>query len=195
MKSFKEYIIERMNIEDTYEAISYARSSILSEFFSKKRKKGSKMSWTVVPFARLKKIWEDYSIYSVVRDEKGIEEIVDIMLNNLARLQASTELSGHTQQDPNDIMEEEGFPRLKDGSKQADDFYWNFLETDYGTPISDYGLNPLWKLAEQLTSAQNAEQKLVIIDQMLNICHQRGDLAALFIEGGTKSLSQLSGIA
>jgi hypothetical protein len=32
----------------------------------------------------------------------------------------------------------------------------------------------------------------VLVDRMLNVVHQRGDLAALFIEGGSASLSELS---
>jgi len=71
--------------------------------------------------------------------------------------------------------------------------YFDFLSTKFGVPISDYGLKPLWSLAEKLIETQDYVQKLIIIDRMLNVVHQRGDLAALFIEGGYESLQQLSG--
>lgn len=60
--------------------------------------------------------------------------------------------------------------------------------------LSDYGLNPLLKLLNQLRQADTPEEKMPIIDQMLNVVHQRSDMAAWFVEGGSRALSQLSGI-
>lgn len=182
-------VIKVSNFDDIEEVMSSVRDeqeSILREYFSKGRKKRSMMSWSVVPFAPLKKIWEDYAKYGVVHNEQGVDVIANQMFKILVRLQASTDLSGHSQFRIEDLVEELGFPAIDF------DFYDYFLETPYGTPISDYGLNPLWKLAEQLMSASSTEQKLLLIDQMLNIIHMRGDLAALFIEGGSSALSQLS---
>jgi len=142
-----------------------------------------------VSFLRLKKIWKDYVKYGVVHDEEGLNEIANKMLDNLAKLQAVTDLSGHSQITMKEISEECGIETLPEDSS---DFYFNFLETKYGTPISDYGLNKLWDIAFQIAKAKDAKDKLLLIDQMLNVVHQRGDLAALFIEGGSSSLSNLS---
>lgn len=72
--------------------------------------------------------------------------------------------------------------------------------TDYGTDsksghlfISDYGLKPLQKLSYQLMSQRKPEERLVTIDKMLNVVHIRSDLASWFVEGGSASLSNLSG--
>ena len=46
---------------------------------------------------------------------------------------------------------------------------------------------------KQLRKAKTPEEKIVIIDQILNVAHQRSDLASWFIEGGSYSLSKLSG--
>lgn len=178
------------SLEDIIYSVDDARYEIMREYYRKGRKKGTMMSWSVIPFARVKKIWEDYSKYGVVRDEAGLNAITDQMLKNLARLQAATELGGHEQMDPDELVKEMGFKPIGD---KNDDFYWNFLETQYGTPISDYGLPQLWNLANKLMSTSTSEEKLQILDQMLNVIHQRGDLAALFIEGGRSSLSQLAG--
>lgn len=59
--------------------------------------------------------------------------------------------------------------------------------------ISDYGLKPLMTLMQQLTRTTEPEQKIPIIDKMLNVVHQRSDIAAWFVEGGSQALSQLSG--
>lgn len=176
-------------IEDIFELISNAQYEIMAEYYSKGRKKGSMMSWSVVPYARLKKIWKDFAELGFVRDEEGLNQIIDKVLSNLARLQAATELSGHSQLDSSEIIKELGF-RVP-GGKNAD-FYFYFLETPYGSPISDYGLPKLWALAEQLLTKTTAEEKLVVLDQFLNVIHPRGDLAALFIEGGKSSLADLS---
>lgn len=177
--------------EDVIYSVREAQENILREYYDKRRKKGSMMSWSVIPFDRLKKIWEDYAKTGVVRDERGVDDIANSILKILARLQASTDLAGHSQggMGGEDVAEELGFKPI-DGRNS--DFYWDFLETPYGTPVSDFGLPQLWKIAEQLFSARNAEDKLLLIDQMLNVVHQRGDLAALFIEGGSGALSQLS---
>jgi hypothetical protein len=179
-----------MNIDDVFALYKDATNDILNEFFSRGRKKGSKMSWSVIPFARLRKIWEDYMRDGVVHDTVGVDEIANQMLKILARLTATNELSGHSNIDPEEIIEEHGYKLTK---RNKNDFYWNFLETQYGTPVSDYGLPKLWSLARNLMSASSYEETVLYIDQMLNVVHQRGDLAALFIEGGSTSLSQLSG--
>jgi hypothetical protein len=189
--SVQDFLIRTAQYE-SYEDVLYsvddAREDLMREFYNKRRKKGSMMSWSVIPFARLKKIWDDYAKYGVVRDEQGINEISNHMLKNLARLQAATELGGHSQLNTDEWAKEMGFKPI---GGRNDDFYGSFLETQYGTPISDYGLPQLWELANNLLSASSSESKLVILDQMLNVCHQRGDLAALFIEGGKGSLDQL----
>ena len=177
------------DIEELFYSVDDSHGEILNEYFSKHRKKDSMMSWSVIPFATVKKIWEDYAEFGFVRDEIGINNIANQMLKNLARLQASTDLSGHSQFSTEDFCEENGYKPI-DGNNF--DFYNNFLETPYGTPISDFGLKPLWNLADELIYAKNAEDKLIAIDKMFNIVHQRGDLAALFVEGGSTALSQLS---
>lgn len=60
--------------------------------------------------------------------------------------------------------------------------------------LSDYGLEPLLKGLSQLRDADTPEEKLPIIDQMLNVVHQRSDMAAWFVEGGSRALSKLSGM-
>jgi len=58
--------------------------------------------WRVVPFPRLKKIWEDFIKYGFVRDEKGINLIEGIVINNIMKIDIITELLGHTPNDPSE---------------------------------------------------------------------------------------------
>lgn len=59
--------------------------------------------------------------------------------------------------------------------------------------ISDYGLEPLLNYMSKLIKTEDTSEKLYTIDKMLNVVHQRTDLAAWFVDGGSRALSKLSG--
>jgi hypothetical protein len=221
--------------------------------------------WEVIPFARLKKIWEDFMLYGHVRDVRGLEIIEEIMIDNTLKVNIFTNLAGHTQwgdegafrdnigyfvdlqldcllpqkrtdlnqleipfNDPETGYEkkqpspnepepcktethpyiqkifdenyEEGMDRgkiremLYEHMKELFyDYYMDDPQHKMGGFISDYGLQPLLTLNSQLVRAVKPEDKVVVIDKMLNIIHQRSDIASWFVEGGSRSLNQLSG--
>ncbi len=216
--------------------------------------------WTVIPFPRLKKVWEDYMNYGSVRDTKGLEIIEELMIDNTSKVSIFTNLAGHTQWGDEEAFEENigywvneqlncvynkpfdknqleipfknpkrGYQKPKNISpcqttihpfvktfiedKYDDelpnrekfyellyndmkdkffDYYMDDPEGKWGGFISDYGLQPLEDLLVQLLHAGSPEEKLLIIDQMLNVVHQRSDIAEWFVEGGSRALSQLS---
>jgi len=180
--------LDYQKTEDFVNSVQDQHIAILREYYDKKREVGSRMSWTVIPFARLKKIWTDYATMGFVRDERGMQSIVDKMIEILARLNASNDLAGHGQTSDEEIKESTGYdmPDWKN-----DDFYFGFIDTEYGVPVSDYGLPKLNDLAAKLMMARTSERQLFYVDQMLSVVHQRGDLEALFIEGGWDSLQEL----
>lgn len=73
-------------------------------------------------------------------------------------------------------------------------FMWHYIEDPAigQARISDYGLKPLQELAGQLLNTHDSSAKVVIIDRMLNVVHQRSDMASWYVQGGTKSLFTLS---
>ena len=187
-----------------HEYVDEARSNIINDFHEPEREKDSKMFWSVIKLQEIKPIMQQYVRDGFVRNEKGVERIAQKMLKNLARLQAATEITGHTQNDPAEYFEELGHKSPWDGKvawrdmtdeqqEYSTQFYDYHMETEYGTPISDYGLDPLWKHAQDLMTCTKSEDQLQVIDKMLQVTHMRGDLAALFIEGGTASLDNLFG--
>jgi len=159
---------------------------VLEEF--KSRQPNEKQPWPVIPFGRVKKIWEDYMRMGFVRDEKGIDQIAQKMIQNVHRLSANTYLAGHTQSDP-----QENFDEYNMNEEDQEKFYEYMIDERGQYIISDYGLPKLEKLATQLEHTYNAEEKLQLIDRMFNIVHQRSDLPAFFIEGGSDSLDKLFG--
>ncbi len=215
--------------------------------------------WSVVPFPRLKKIWEDYMTYGSVRDTRGLEYIEEIMTDNTLKIYSITKLLGHTTYSPDDEYEENlGYyvdeqlkcvlrkpvdinqleipfnnPRKKNVKKVPQEpceieidpyiqefvnnlieeevkeqdirtkvyeeltskFSWYYVvDPESGQPyMSDYGMQPLLELVGELRRGTTPEEKLLIIDRMLNVVHPRSDMASWFVEGGSHALHQLSG--
>lgn len=210
--------------------------------------------WKLIPFARLKKIWEDFIRTGVVRDTRGLEMIEEIVTNNIMKIYAITDLAGHTQwgdkesfeehignwvdDQMNCILKHKGKELQLDSDGSTDStynasgcegglhpfvssffdknykdgmdlnefrnqlyeemvdrfFYYYVVDPQSGhNYISDYGLNPLMVLMGELYRADKPEDEVVIIDKMLNVVHQRSDLASWFVEGGSNALNSLSG--
>lgn len=221
--------------------------------------------WTVIPFPRLKKVWEDFMTYGSVRDTRGLEMIEDLMIDNTSKVSIFTNLAGHTQWGDEEAFNENIgywvdeqlnciFPQQKTDTSQLEipydnpqsgykqkepvpdpapcdtqihpfaqayfdknfdsesmnregirkmlydvmksrffDYYQNDPKEKLGGFISDYGLKPLEDLLVELLHASTPEEKLLIIDRMLNVVHQRSDIADWFVEGGSHALGQLSG--
>jgi len=188
LRGGKRYSVARMSdIADVYEEQTRQEATILDEFLDSDP--GSKISWSPVSFGRVQKIWNDTARMGFVRDERGLAGIADQIFKNLARLSASTDLAEHGFRSIEDILEDNN---IDPDSFDKDRFFNEFFESEYGDPISDYGLNPLFNLTDEYFKADTAEDQLVILDRMLNVVHQRNDIAAFFIEGGTDSLHKLS---
>ena len=174
---------------DLYEKLDDVKRDVLEGFLQDRMKGIEKQPWQTVPFARLKRIWEDFMAYGVVRDTRGLEMIEDIIQINILKLYVNTELSGHSEVDPADDFEEYGI-----GEQDKEDFY------RYVDKISDYAFSDfggrrlgLTTLLGILRKARTPEEKVPILDQILNVVHQTSDLASYFVEGGSSALSQLSG--
>lgn len=71
---------------------------------------------------------------------------------------------------------------------------YDWMEMPDGSEAwSDYGLKPIFDLIKQYNDNKTPEETLVLINKILDVYHQRGDLSSIFITGGKKSLSQISG--
>jgi hypothetical protein len=152
------------------------------------------MPWRVIPARSLITCWNQHARTGQVRNPRALGRIVEQMLVNVARLTITTELSGHTQMSFEDTLESYGY----EGSFETEPEREKFIDWAVDTPeghwrLSDYGLKPLQALAVELIATDNPDQQLVLLDRMLNVTHQRSDLAAWFVQGGTATLNQLAG--
>ena len=57
---------------------------------------------------------------------------------------------------------------------------------------SDFGIEPLFKIIGEYDEDSTPEQTLVLVNRALDVYHQRGDMASIFIQGGSKALSKIS---
>ena len=142
---------------------------------------------------------------------KYIYQWMGIIMKNTAILKTCTELTGHSQWFPTDDFVDfyfEGdfdeWEEYKKENGEDDDFYaaWDFLEKrgfdewnklpDGTDAISDYGIEPLERLIFEYNENMPPEKVLVLINKCLDITHQRGDLASIFIQGGSRTLANIS---
>jgi hypothetical protein len=165
------------------------RDRIMMEVVNDFLKGAKRIYWPKVKAQLLARTWLLYGKRGTVDDE-AVEKISDQMIDLVARLTVSTELSGHT---PNDVRQElEDNYEMTFTDKQWDKLL-DTLEDENGQwYLSDYGLKPLQALALRLYSASTAEDKIHVIDRMLNVVHQRSDLAGMFVEGGTSTLNKIA---
>ena len=169
-----------------YGLMDDANRNVIRDFKSDPSKK---QNWPVIPAAKLIKIYNDYIKHGFVRDSKGLDEIAQIMINNTNKLNANTFFMEHTESDPKYWFEEE----QEDWDDTLNEQFPEHVQDENGAwRISDYALKPLLELSMKLYSEDNDEQKLQIIDRMLNIIHARSDCAAFFVEGGRDTLNQLA---
>jgi hypothetical protein len=264
-KFLYEYIKDDDVDWDLYEKRDEKVREILGDFLYDNNPDFTKeISWHVVPYEMLKKVWEDYMRYGFLRSTKPLDKIERIITNNVVKLDVLTEMQGHSPVDPDEeYFKEEFYPIINDylqyksqqyidnrnqleidfekggGSgvrKQEsrinpnqnemkvfnffdsivekksltdpdkireelyealkDQFHYYYTEdSKSGQPyLSDYGLEPLQKLVIKLrnTPEDNVSERIITLDKILNVVHPRSDLAALFVKGGSKALSDLS---
>lgn len=120
-----------------------------------------------------------------------------IILHNFIKLEAFSDLAGHSQNFPidevSDAFEMEfessgaGFEFL---SEYDDEMFPTWSNGHYF--ISDYGIKPLGEIAKELLDTNDINKIIPLVSKALDVSHQRSDLSELFIKGGTESLNKLS---
>ena len=154
---------------------------------------GDRVSWSVIPANRAKKIWKDYGELNIVRDAKGIQMIKDILITNINKLYLINAICGHDTFLPQDEWEDkfEMTPEEKEIVDRAVEDYYFFTYNNQDL-ISDYGLPKLLQELPELYKAKDEIEILQVSDRIFNIVHPRNDLAGFFIEGGSKTLYEMS---
>lgn len=160
----------------------------LAELLKKSKGKG-RVPWKTVSASLLKRVWLLFGKTHRINNN-DIDKIADQVLTNIARLSASTEMMGHTPYDVRPELEEMGYVFT---DEEWDDWMANYFTNIEGSwLLSDYGLPKLEALYSKIFNAHTSEEKLYAVDKALNVVHQRNDLAAMFVEGGTSTLNYIA---
>jgi hypothetical protein len=191
-----------------YLSDEYSVMQILDMFESKKN------PWLPLINPQMyKKALQEFTKYGqLIRFPKQyIYQWMGIIMKNTAILHNTTELCGHSQWFPTDDFVDYYFEgdydkwdEYKESQGEDNDYYvaWDFLEErgfddwnklpDGSDALSDFGIEPLEQLIAQYDENMSPEEVLVLINKCLDIAHCRGDLASMFIQGGSSVLSQIS---
>lgn len=149
--------------------------------------------------------------------ERYIYQWMGIIMRNTAQLRANTSLAGHTPWFPYedfsdflssylgnedwDIVDQNINYTDKNDEEKSENIFdfcdriglYDWMEAPDGSYAwSDYGLEPIEKIISEYDDNKTAEEVLVLINRILDVYHCRGDLASLFVQGGSKALTQVS---
>lgn len=162
--------------------------------------KRGRQKWNLVSKSKLNKVWKSFAKYGSVRNEDDLEDILSDVTTNVAKIAVNTTLLGHTQDSPERYVQE----MLERGDRDVPDaadigkIIEELVDSDFATDdkgawrLSDYGMDKMRNYSIEALAAETPEEKIVAVDKILNVVHQRSDLASWFVEGGSNSLSELS---
>lgn len=71
-------------------------------------------------------------------------------------------------------------------------FYDWMQMPDGSDAFSDFGLEPLERILSEYDEELPPEKVLVIVNKALDVYHQRGDMASIFVTGGSRALSRIA---
>lgn len=184
-------IIESNSDYDAAEDFYDRRDKQMCEIaqFLKTHDKNTRIPWKTISASLLKRTWLEFGKHNRV-NVNNIDKIADQILTNIARLDVANDFQGHSSYDPRDEIEDNCGITFSD--EEWNDNVWRFCDKKGMDFISDYGLPPLKKLYSVIFNANTPEEKLYACDKALNVVHQRSDLAAMFVEGGTATLTAVA---
>ena len=189
-------INESFDPEEYHERLDKIKYRMLRSFLDNPKGK-----WRLikVPASRVKKIWLEFGKRNTITDLNGLDKIAESLLDGICSLRVASQLYGHTDdglgytemfEDVFDWDEEETRKNVNE-----DDLY-EFLTVVTGKNqtedfLSDYGLRPLENLVPRIADESDPIKRLYAIDRAFNVIHQRSDLAAFFIDGGSKTMLEI----
>jgi len=204
----KKILKEEKEYYNWWENESLAVSNVLLQFLEDKEHNINRQKWSLIPAEQYKNALIEFMRYGKFMrfPSKYIYDWEKIIINNTMQLYGNTVLSGHDNFFPYDeVLDILGFERdndeynklsnnFKEMSKYLNKlgFYDYSIAPDGSDAISDYGLEPIFKLLNELEESNTPEKKIVVINKILDVWHHRGDMSSMFIEGGRNTLNKIS---
>ena len=199
---FKRIISESYDLDDYYELMTNTEWEVFENIKNKK-----KIGFPLINPNQYKRALDEFMLYGKIFKfpERIIFEWKDLCLENIVLLRVLTDINGHSSYFPHDVLYDV-FPEDFPPKKQKHDFQseYRVLEDKYHIDdyipffsnghavLTDYGIEPLEKLAAKLIPMTDVNNILVTINMIMDVAHQRSDLSELFLEGGQKSHYSIS---
>lgn len=190
-------------VEEAFE--EYRQEDLLTEFLSDKENGVKEKKWSVIPkeqYHNILKRYMELGEMAKIPDSIINGWIEDIIIPNALSILYITEFAGHSEYVPIEAVEDVFGSKFYDNYSSDYDGMSDFLEEigfydwctlpDGSNAWSDFGINPIFQLINSYEGCESVEEKLILINRVLDIAHQRGDLASAFIEGGRKSCEHIS---
>lgn len=206
--SYNENRIIKEGIEDHpyYDYMEeYDAYYVLNEFFNNPQ---GKQDWGVLinpdMYAKaLRELSRFGELTNSTFPSKYVYQWMGIIMKNTAILNVNTELAGHTQNgfpidEVVDIAENNFGVNLEPTYEACSEWLeeqglYDWMQMPDGSDAwSDYGLEPLWNVIKDYDESLPPEKVLVLVNRALDVYHQRGDMASIFIQGGSKVLSKIA---
>ena len=175
---------------------------VLSEFFNNPQ---GKQNWGVlINPSMYKKALSEFTKYGKLINfpSKYVYQWMGIIMKNTAILRANTDLAGHSSQFPGyevaEFAENIDGIEIKPDYEEGSEWLWKkglykWMQMPDGSDAwSDYGLDPLETIFAEYSEDLPPEKVLVLVNRTLDVYHQRGDMASIFIQGGSRALSAIS---
>ena len=182
----------------------YDAHYVLDEFFDNPN---GKQNWGVLinpeMYAKaLRELSRFGTLTNSTFPSKYVYQWMGIIMKNTAILCANTDLVGHSQSFPiDDVVDIAEYrfgidlePDYEACSEWLDEqglYDWMSMP-DGSDAWSDFGIDPLMKIIKEYNEDLPPEKVLVLVNRALDVYHQRGDMASIFIQGGSKTLSKIA---
>ena len=180
----------------------YGAYYVLEDFFDNPN---GKQNWgTLINPEMYAKALREFTKYGklIHFPTKYVYQWMGIILKNTAILCANTDLAGHSQSFPiDDVVDIAEYrfginlePNYEACSEWLDEqglYDWMSMP-DGSDAWSDYGIDPLMKIIKEYSEDLPPEKVLVLVNRALDVYHQRGDMASIFVQGGSKALSKIA---
>lgn len=180
----------------------YGAYYVLEDFFDNPN---GKQNWgTLINPEMYAKALREFTKYGklIHFPTKYVYQWMGIILKNTAILCTNTDLAGHSQSFPiDDVVDIAEYrfginlePNYEACSEWLDEqglYDWMSMP-DGSDAWSDYGIDPLMKIIKEYSEDLPPEKVLVLVNRALDVYHQRGDMASIFVQGGSKALSKIA---
>lgn len=207
ISDFADHISEGLERENIlYEMMNeYTEFDLLDDFMTDKGTGVETVQFDLIPAAQYKNLLNRFMSAPSPEAARIPENVVDKWLNatalNFLKIWYITEFAGHSSSFPSDdcadmFGEDECWDKYATAWVKLEDMgFYDWCRLPDGSDAwSDFGIDPIFKIFSEYHQDMEPYEKLILINRVLDVGHWRGDLASAFIEGGSKTCSEVSGL-